>query len=133
MTKRVKFLLTATVILLILLAVFFFKSQNKTVYGISEGTYAVSPQDNYSPRIYFDLQDFQFVLTADPALSYLSVGSFELDERVVATTDDGKYTYIFEVVDNDTIRFVQKGSSVIVSSPAGEPLADGTEFVFCGE
>ena len=133
MTKRVKILLTAGVVLLILLVIFFQKNQNKTVYGISEGTYAVSPQDMYSPQIYFDLQEFEFVLSADPALSYLSVGTFELDERIVATTDDGKYTYIFEVVDNNTIRFVQQGSSVIASPLSGQAVADGTEFKFCGE
>jgi hypothetical protein len=126
-------LLAIAAVLLVLLIAFFMKNQNKTVYGISEGTYAVSPQDMCSPQIYFDLQEFEFVLSADPALSYLSVGTFELDERIVATTADGKYTYIFEVVDNNTIRFVQKGSSVISSPLRGDTVADGTEFKFCGE
>jgi len=82
-------------------------------------------------NITFDLHKNRFTLVCDPLSSYLNTGTIELDGKITATTDDGKYTYIFEVVDNDTIRFVQNGSSDIASRLEGDPLADGTEFKFC--
>lgn len=134
MTKRRKtILILAAAIALLLLFLLFLQSQNKVIYGVSEGTYAVSPEDPFSPRITFDLHKYRFTFDYNPLSSYLNTGTIELDGRITATTDDGKYTYIFEVVDNDTIRFVQKGSSVIVSRLEGNPIADGTEFKFCDE
>ncbi|MPM87548.1 hypothetical protein SDC9_134647 [bioreactor metagenome] len=37
---------------------------------------------------------------------------------------------MFEAVDNDTIRFEQKGSSPITSVEGDTPVTDGVEFTF---
>lgn len=129
--RRKAMLVLAAAVVLLVLFLLFLQSQNKVIYGVSEGTYAVSEEDIFSPYITFDLHKNRFTLVCDPLSSYLNTGTIELDGKITATTDDGKYTYIFEVVDNDTIRFVQKGSSDIASRLEGDPLADGTEFKFC--
>lgn len=54
----------------------------------------------------------------------------EIDNgKVTATTDDGD-TYIFEVPDNDTIKFVQDGSSEVIDTLGNTVVAYGTEFTY---
>ncbi len=106
---------------------------SRTVYGVSEGTYVMQgTQDEIQkPAITFNVGKRTFSFTYDILSSYSPYGSWDFeDDNIVAKTDDGKYTYIFEVMDNDTIRFVQKGSSPITTVEGNTPVTDGAEFAF---
>lgn len=101
--------------------------------GLSEGTYRALTEDGdlFSPAISFDLTHDTFTFSYDVLSSYLPTGSIEIkDDRVTAATGDGRYTYIFQIIDNDTIAFVQKGSAAVRPIMADSALADGTEFKF---
>ena len=96
--------------------------------------------DTYpSPSIDFDLENNTFTFNYDPLSSYLAHGTFRISGgKVIAETDDGKYTYIFEITDNDTLTFIQKGSSEIEITDAPDSFRiprvfDGAEFKFTEE
>ena len=110
-----------------------FGPKNKTVYGITDGTYRMVTAENggSTPFIHFTMEGeaVWFVFGADPRMSYAYTGTVELDGKVRVHADDGGETWIFEVIDNDTIAFVQQGSSRFM----GQTLPDGTIFQYIEE
>ncbi len=127
-----RLLLAAGIAVLAAGAASFLKSQNKVIYGVSQGTYAAVGADALrSPSVTFDLKNHRFFLTHNPLSSYAAAGIIEISAgEISAFTDDGKCAYIFEVVDNDTICFVQKGSVQRLGETA---IADGAEFKYVTE
>jgi len=111
------------------------QSQNKIIYGVSQGTYtAVDGDGGFFPSLTLDVRKNRFVFSYDPFSSYLNAGTFSLKKgKLFAETDDGKFTFVFAVIDNDTIQFVQKGSSEIPVRPEGPPVVDGMAFKFSDE
>lgn len=74
-----------------------------------------------------DKQTFTF--THDSLAAYLSVGSFTLDgDTLTAATDDGRYTYVFRLTDDDTLTFVPEGSSLLPSCSGQTPETDQLIF-----
>lgn len=129
--KRNITLILAAIIVLITLSLFL-QSQNKVIYGVSSGTYSVI--DEYElllPNITFDMQNNQFTFTYDFLSSYLNTGKIKIEnKKIIATTDDNKYTYIFKIIDDNTIKFVENGSSKVVDILGNVVITDGTEFKF---
>ncbi len=85
-----------------------------------------------SPFIKFDTENNTFSFHYDYVSSYYAYGKFTVKSNTVFTeTDDGKYTFIFEIKDDETIVFVQKGSSQInILDERAPQVSDGSEFVF---
>ena len=136
MTKAKKNVLVMVGVIILLIGFFvFLKPQNKEIYGLSAGTYSVVGSDAlFQPNIHFDLQKNRFIFTYDLLSSYANAGKIEIGNgRVIASTDDNKYIFVFEVVDNDTIRFVQDGSAKIHVRPGNTAIVDGTEFNYADE
>lgn len=101
-------------------------------YGITMGTYVMCTDTAESwllaPRITFrdENRSFSIRTVNAPSDSDLITGEYKIDKGyVTAKSDDGLYTYIFEIVDNDYIKFVQKKSSEC-------GFADGTLFEYKG-
>ena len=88
-----------------------------------------------SPFIDFDTEKNTFSFHYDYLSSYYAYGKFTVNNnKIVAETDDGKYTFIFEIKDDETIVFVQKGSSEIkILDQRAPQVIDGSEFVFLKE
>lgn len=130
-SKRNITLILAAIIILITLSLFL-QSQNQAIYGVSSGTYSVIDEDELLlPNITFDMQNNQFTFTYDFLSSYLHTGKIKIEnKKIIATTDDNKYTYIFKIIDNDTIKFVENGSSKVVDILGNVVITDGTEFNF---
>lgn len=130
-SKRNITLILAAIIILITLSLFL-QSQNQAIYGVSSGTYSVIDEDELLlPNITFDMQNNQFTFTYDFLSSYLNTGKIKIEnKKIIATTDDNKYTYIFKIIDNDTIKFVENGSSKVVDLVGNVVITDGTEFKF---
>ena len=105
---------------------------NKSHYGISEGTYRmVTEKDSQlQPLIHFyrNGTDVRFVFSADERISFSCRGHVKLDGRVNAYCENSGEVMIFEVVDNERIRFVEKGSSDILLKE--QPLPDGAIFQY---
>ena len=99
-SKRNITLILAAIIVLITLSLFF-RFQNKAIYGVSSGTYSVINEDELLlPNITFDMQNNQFTFTYDFLSSYLNTGKIKIEnKKIIATTDDNKYTYIFKIID----------------------------------
>lgn len=110
--------------------------KSKTVYGISPGTYEMADgeADGCVPVIYFDMttSEIRFTLSADRRISLAHHGIVKLDGKAYAISENGDDQWIFEVVDNETIKFVQKGSSRLRLSE-NRILPDGAVFRYVKE
>lgn len=134
--------LAASLLVLVLVLVssmFLPNNGGRVIYGLSSGVYVIRGDAGLaSPLVIFDMgdtiADFRFVLSTYPQVSDTAVGKYDIDDGdVILTTDDGRHTYIFEIVDNDIIRFVQEGSDQIVNAAGQSMVADGAEFVYSDE
>lgn len=89
---------------------------SKVHYGLSQGTYIMEVEEDAAdvgllarPQITFNAKDRTFTARASIASSYLAAGKYTIENGyVTAKTNDGLYTYVFEIVDNDYIKLVQK-------------------------
>lgn len=88
-----------------------------------------------SPFIDFDTKKNTFSFHYDFLSSYYAHGNFTVnDDKVVAKTDNGKYTYVFRIKNDDTIVFIQEGSSEIdIIDEKAPQVINGSEFVFTEE
>ena len=131
MRRTIKIALCAGLILAA--TVCFLLPRSKTVYGISEGTYRMVMEDGIetAPLVHFDMSGdrIRFVFGMDPRMSFAYTGTVQLDGTVRLRADNGGDVWIFEVPDNDTIIFVQNGSSDCM----GENLPDGAVFRYVSE
>ena len=109
---------------------------SKVQYGISEGTYEMEYKEGFEilPTVRFIMEEDkngkpiqQFILSYNAGTPTTYTGEFELDGKVNLISKGDK-KFIFEVVDNDTIKFVEKGSDEIVED--GPHIEDGTEFIY---
>lgn len=84
----------------------------------------------YDPNITI-YSDRTFDFSYNPMSSYSPHGTYKVENNVLtAVTDDRKYTYVFETVDENVIKFVQNGSSDIsaIDERYAIPIEDGAEF-----
>ncbi len=83
------------------------------------------------PGIVFDTENKKFHFFYDALSSYLSYGSYVIEDGLlIATTDDGLYIYKFKI-DGDNLVFVREGSSsvrVTDSEFLGYSIEDGSVF-----
>jgi len=73
----------------------------------------------------------EFTFSFDMLSSYLSYGTYEIiDDRLIATTNDGKYNYNFTIKDDKTLLFNKNESSSVklIDSRLGEQIRDGCKF-----
>lgn len=71
--------------------------------------------DGLGPSLYL-AQDNRFVFTYNILSSYLGVGIYSMENQIVtANTDDGKYTYVFHILEDGSLLFdVDKSAEVLV-------------------
>ena len=71
--------------------------------------------NNIGPRLHL-AQDNQFVFTENIFSSYLGVGTYTIENQIVtAKTDDGKYTYVFHILEDGRLLFdVDKSAEILV-------------------
>jgi len=94
------------------------------------GTYTMQGDEEKSlATLTLNGSDFEF--SYDPLSSYLPAGTYTVEGGfVTATTSDGQYTYVFEVIESTILRFVESRSSdVSVTDPdKTEEIYDGAVF-----
>lgn len=87
--------------------------------------------DGFTPCLsVFD--DGTFGFTYDVLSSYLANGTYSIeDQQIILKTDDGKYQYIFEIEDDDTLLFVKDKSSDVslIQKDIGVTITDGAQFI----
>lgn len=88
-----------------------------------------SDKEEFIPHIIINESDKTFSISYDVLSSYLAAGTYtENNNQLALKTDDGKYHYTFDVVDDNTLTFNQKNSSDI-DDIMGEGVKDGAEFI----
>ncbi|MBQ8803676.1 MAG: zf-HC2 domain-containing protein [Tyzzerella sp.] len=108
----------------------------KELYGYLDGAYMIESEEDWGSLIttlQFDLEEHTCMFPQSVFSSVYPGGTFRIkDDKVVVKRYSGKDTYIFEIVDDETIRFVQEGSSEIPLGD-GRNLPDGTVFKLVDE
>ncbi|MCH5287410.1 MAG: hypothetical protein J1E43_08305 [Christensenellaceae bacterium] len=93
---------------------------------------SVPPETLIVPGLTLDTEAGTFLLSYDGFSSYLPVGTFEQEgTELRCRTDDGRYTYLFRVVDETTLAFIADGSAdmTLIDDRSGAPVADGSLFL----
>lgn len=84
-------------------------------------------QDSALLRLYE--KNGKFILNYDSS-PYLDIGEYSIkNEILTAKTSDGKYTYCFKVIDNNTLTFLEDKSVNVRSTDSMSLLYDGAKFV----
>ena len=97
---------------------------DKTIHDISEGSYQAQGGSKET-TIKFDLEEKTFVMNFEVTSSVIIIGNFEVEEnQIIAISESGSERYVFDIVDEETISFVEKEST------RNERWKDGTKFVF---
>lgn len=90
---------------------------------LSDGTFP------YTPGIRLDGSGFS--LGGNPLSSYYSCGTYKIEgNRLIAEPSDLEYWYEFEIVDENTLRFVEAGASEGQAVPFGYTGVDFTGKLF---
>lgn len=83
-------------------------------------------------QIILDENNKSFSFSYDVLSSYLAVGTYMMEnEQLKLETDDGKYHYTFDIIDDNTLKFNQENSSDIglINETLKEEMKDGAEFI----
>ena len=93
---------------------------------------SVSEEESFMlPGLALNEKEHTFSFSYDLLSSYLSVGTYVVEKGILtAITDDGLYYYQFKVLDEDTLEFMQEGSSEVrlINEEMGIAVQDGAEF-----
>lgn len=79
-----------------------------------------------------DVEKERFIFSYDSLSSYLSEGSYVIDEDVLtAKTSDGRFVYLFNVIDSETLVFVEEGSTdvKVIDDRFGEAIKNGMRLI----
>ena len=133
--KPAFWLIVLAVVCCIVLAVCFLtEPTDHVIYGLADGRYVADDSQLSYVDVSFDLHEGRFHLTSDVFSSTLIDGTFEIDDgKVICTAESVKGTYIFKMIDNDTISYTARGSSELYArgnDMSLQKLADGTQFHF---
>lgn len=88
-------------------------------------------EEMFLPGLGLDREEETFSFGFDLLSSYLSCGTYEIkDDVLTAVTNDGMYRYRFKVIDENTLEFMQEGSSEVklINEDMGIAVKDGAIF-----
>lgn len=83
------------------------------------------------PTLTLDEKNKIFTFPYDLLSSYLPYGTYEIEnDLLTATTEDGEYTYLFKIKDENTLEFIEDGSSEIkfIDNNTDVEIYDGAQF-----
>ncbi len=106
-------------ILLLLCCIFFLVACSKEDTPSVSGTYVMEVEQEDKEKIVFpsfsiDTEKKEFTFSYDMLSSYFSMGTYEIKENLLtATTSDNQYHYVFKIIDDNTLSFVEASSSEI--------------------
>lgn len=86
-------------------------------------------EKTFSPTITFDTKEKSFEFVYDPLSAYLNYGTYSIEEdKVIATTSDGKYTYTFKIIDDTIISFMEEESDTVETIDGVIAVQDKARF-----
>lgn len=93
---------------------------------------SVPPETLIVPALTLDAEAGTFLFAYDGFSSYLPAGAYTQDGAVLSCrTDDGRYTYLFRVVNETTLAFIAEGSAdmTLIDERSGAPVVEGSVFL----
>ena len=84
-----------------------------------------------APLNELDTEEQTFMFCMDSLGSYIPYGQYKIkDDILTATTDDGMYTYKFKIVGENSLEFMEEGSSKVsyVNKGVSVNVEDGVVF-----
>lgn len=97
---------------------------------ITESSYVLQSKKDVVllPNIRLNGEDNTFTLENDVLSSLMCIsGTYKIENNILTASADSGEKYVFEVVDDDTLRYVRKGSNVIGY------VEDGANFILVTE
>jgi len=104
------------------------------VYKLT-GTTESDSEYTFTPYLKLNMSDDSFVFYFDPLSSYMAYGSFSIEDGlVVCKTSDNMFTYIFNIVNKDTVSFNASLSApiVFIDNNLSCEITDGSVFELVG-
>ncbi len=98
------------------------------------GPYCMMPENSEDPYPFIRLhlqEDRTFTFVYDPLSSYSNYGHYTIENDILtAITDDGRYQFCFEILDEETLIFLAAMSSDVTPTDERlvEPVKDGSVF-----
>lgn len=93
------------------------KLLNELIFTVTDGVYTMETTETEqidTPSLSFDTHEKTFQFSYDPLSSYFNYGTYIIDkDEVVATTSDGKYTFVFKIVDDNMVSFIADQSDSV--------------------
>ncbi len=122
-----------TCIYFIILMIFLFTgcSSNNDIDTIKNGTYVMEQEGTEEVFLpYIKISDDEFIFSYDLLSSYLSIGTYVIDNgKLTLTTDDNKYSYVFQINEDNLIFQKEESSSVnLIDSRLGVNVTDNVIF-----
>lgn len=87
--------------------------------------------DIFLPSLCLNEEERTFSFGYDLLSSYLPYGTYEIEDGILtARTGDGKYQYLFRVMEDGSLAFIEEGSSEVrlTDIRLGIPVEDGAKF-----
>lgn len=84
-----------------------------------------------APTLNLDPENSYFSFSYDLLSSYWPTGPYVIEDNVLtATTYDGRYQYVFSIIDDSTLQFCQEESSSVklIDERLGVSITDGATF-----
>ena len=102
---------------------------NSSKEALPNGKYLLDGKTDVTTPYVLLLGNNQFEFNYSAYSSYFASGTYKKeDDAFVMTTEDGKYTFVFQTKDGK-LAFDLKRSSTIPKINGENPLEDGAEFV----
>ncbi len=98
---------------------------------VKNGTYVMEQEETeevFLPCV--KVSDDEIVFSYDLLSSYLSIGTYLIDDgKLTMTTDDNKYNYVFQIDGDDLVFQKNESSSVnLIDGRFGVKVADNAKF-----
>ena len=89
-------------------------NSNNDMDTVKNGTYVLEQEETEAILLpYVKITDDEILFVHDLLSSYLSIGTYVVDDgKLTMTTDDSKFIYVFEI-DGDNLIFQENESSLV--------------------
>ena len=90
------------------------------------------PETLFTPALILDAEEGTFFFFYDGLSSYLPGGTYaQYGTMLRCDTYDGRYVYLFRVVNETTLAFIANGSAdvTLIDERSGAPVLDGSVFL----
>lgn len=105
-------------------------NSNNDLNTVKNGTYVMEVETEAGTPPYVTISDNKISFIYDLLSSYLSLGTYSIDDDILTmTTDDSKYIYVFQIDGDNLIFQKSKSSSVnLIDGKHGVKITDKAKF-----